>query len=148
VLVNLAEVLNAAKLYGDDAPKPPFYGIYQVQTFIRNNDTIAPLKTDSARWDKLVVSWKGWTNIKMVNDSTRHLAFEPDSTGKKIVMYNYKDTASKYTFNCTYPRKDMLMLTGKWNNDSLKVLLAKQDIKEFLLVNRGFRWINETPLNR
>jgi len=33
-------------------------------------------------------------------------------------------------------------------NDDLAVKLRKSDPSKFLLVNRGFHWINERPFNR
>jgi len=148
LLLNITGVISGSKQYGDDAKKPPFYGIYHVQNFIRNNDTIAPLKTDSTRWDNLIVSWKGGATIKMVNDSTRSFGFRPDSVTKSIVMFSNLDTTKKSTLTYSYPAKRFLLLAGKWNNDSLKVFLRKQDMQNFLLVDRGFHWINERPFNR
>jgi hypothetical protein len=33
---NIRQALSAMKQYGDVAPRPPLYGIYNVKTFIRN----------------------------------------------------------------------------------------------------------------
>src|SRR4030095_11608957 len=42
--------IDQGKQYGDNAPKPPLYGIYNTDMVIRNNDTIPPLTTDTSRW--------------------------------------------------------------------------------------------------
>jgi hypothetical protein len=34
------------------------------------------------------------------------------------------------------------------DNDTMQVLLKKKDVKDYLLVNRGFHWVNEYPFNR
>src|SRR5438046_7782780 len=52
VIINTQEALSAMKQYGDAAPRPPLYGIYNIETFIRNKDTIAALATDTIRWNK------------------------------------------------------------------------------------------------
>ena len=43
--------------YGDAAPKPPLYGIYDVETFVRNKDTLPPLTTDTSRWKQIVINY-------------------------------------------------------------------------------------------
>ncbi len=139
---------SALSQYGDAAPKPPLYGIYDVKTFIRNTDTVPPLKTDATRWNKLVTNYQGNAAIKMINDSTERLAFEPDTVAKKIMMYNYGDTTHKSAFTYSWPEKDFLEMKGRWNGDSLIIRMKKFDLNNFRLVSRGFNWINEFPFNR
>jgi hypothetical protein len=45
------------------------------------------------------------------------------------------------------PEPDRLVIEGTFNNQRLKVRLHRVDQSEFLLLNRGFHWINETPYN-
>lgn len=139
---------SALDQYGDAAPKPPLYGIYDVQTFVKNNDTLPPLKTDKQRWGKLVINYSEYAQVKMINDSTQGFAFKPDTVAKKIIMYSYADTANKATFEYTNPEKDILKLSGRWGNDTLVISMKKFDLNNFRLVNRGFHWINEYPYNR
>lgn len=137
-------------LYGDFARakqngavnKPPLYGIYNVKTFIRNKDTIKPLTTDTTRWNKLIVSSiPGSASVMLMNDSLKYFAFNPDTLKKGIVMHNEKDSLDKYTFTYSKPKADILVIRGKWHNDSLEIKLQKYDLNKFLLVNRSFRWI-------
>lgn len=134
--------------YGDAAPKPPLYGIYDVQTFVKNNDTLPPLKTDKQRWGKLVINYAEYAQVKMINDSAQSFAFKPDTVAKKIIIYSYADTANKATFAYTCPEKDILKMSGRWGNDTLVISMKKFDLNNFRLVNRGFNWINEYPYNR
>src|SRR5438046_341143 len=103
VIINTQQALSAMKQYGDAAPRPPLYGIYNIETFIRNKDTIAALATDTIRWNKLIVSYPGYGFIKMMNDSIKGLAFKTDTLTKKIVMFNYADTAKKSNFVYSFP---------------------------------------------
>lgn len=139
---------SALDQYGDAAPRPPLYGIYDVNIFVKNNDTIPPLKTDKERWDKLVINYEGYANVKMINDSSQGYAFEPDTVAKKIIMYSYDDTTNKAAFAYAYPEKDILEMRGKWNADSFYIRMKIFDHNNFLLVKRGFNWINEWPFNR
>jgi flagellar basal body-associated protein FliL len=140
--------VSSLSQYGDAAPKPPLYGIYDVKTFVKNRDTILPLKTDTARWDKLVVNYAGSANIKMVNDSIKRFALETDTVKKEIVLYIFGDTLHKGRFAYTMPEKDMLAIKGVWKNDTFDIMMKKYDLNNFRLVSRGFNWINEYPFNR
>ncbi len=139
---------QAAKQYGDQAKKPPFYGIYDVKTFVRGKDTIAPLITDTARWRKLIIGYPGYAQVKFMNDSSKSYSFVPDLKKHMIVVHDFIDTADKHQFYYTEAKNGDLMLKGSWGMDSIKMNLVKFDMKKFLLTNRGFHWVNEYPLNR
>lgn len=144
---NISGAVSAMAEYGDEAKKPLLYGIYNVESFIKNNDSVPPLITDKLRWNKIIVSWPGSVKIEMMNESYEWYAFEPDTLTKRIVMYSWDDTTKKASFIYTFPEKDKMIMHGKWNNDSLVVSCTKFDLNNFLLVNRGFHWINESPMN-
>jgi hypothetical protein len=148
VFVNVQQALSAMKQYGDAAPKPPLHGIYNIETFIRNRDTLTALKTDTTRWSQLIVSYPGYAFIKMMNDSTKGFAFKTDTAAKKIEMFSYMDTAKKSNFDYSFPSKNILLLIGKLNNDSVTIQMKKYDLNNFRLISRGFHWINEYPFNR
>jgi hypothetical protein len=134
--------------YGDQAPKPPLYGIYKVEKFVLNKDTLPPLTTDTTRWAKLTVSRAEGAQIKLMNDSTKFVAFKPDTVKHKIVAYLYTDTLHKFNLSYNVPVAGVLTLRGQWKTDSIYVKLQKLDQKKFRLVGRGFHWVNEYPLNK
>ena len=146
VIINIQQALSAT--YGDAAPKPPLYGIYNIETFVRNKDTLAPLTTDKTRWAQLMVSYPGYSFIKMMNDSTEGFAFNTDTVAKKIEMFSYGDTTKKSNFVYSIPQKNALLLVGKLNDDSVVIKMSKYDLDNFRLINRGFHWVNEYPFNR
>jgi hypothetical protein len=84
----------------------------------------------------------------MMNDSTKGFAFKPDTTINQIEMYDYDDTTRKSHLMYSFPKKDVLLLTGVLNNKAVTITMNKYDMNNFLLINRGFHWINEYPLNR
>ena len=148
VIFDLYGAIDAEKKYGGKARKPPLYGLYDVKTFIKNKDTLKPLTTDTFRWSKLAVSNEGNVLIKFMTDSTGYFAFKVDSVKKKIVMHTYADTVHKYLLSYDSPKKDSLVIRGAYKKDSIIVGLRKMDVNKFLLVRRGFHWVNEYPFNR
>ena len=148
LLITIYGDVQAAKNYGDKAKKPPLYGIYDVQSYVVNKDTIAPLATDTVRWRKLVVGNQGYAQVKLMNDSSKAYNFKPDTVKHTIVIFSDADTLKKNYFTYTQPKKDELLLKGKWGNDSLKINFKKFDMNSFRLISRGFHWVNEYPYNR
>jgi hypothetical protein len=84
----------------------------------------------------------------MMNDSTKGFAFNTDTVAKKIEMFSYGDTTKKSNFVYSIPKRDVLLLVGKLNGDSAVIQMSKYDLNNFRLINRGFHWVNEYPLNR
>jgi hypothetical protein len=131
-----------AKQQGAGAAKPPLYGIYEVTTFIRNKDSLKPLTTDTARWSKLIVSSPpGNASIMLTNGSIQNYTFMVDTVKKQIAMSAKTGSPTPYTFAYSLTADSMLVLQGKWHNDSLKINLRQYDINQFPIVNHHFRWI-------
>ena len=139
--------IDQGKQYGDNAPKPPLYGIYNTELVIRNNDTIPPLTTDTSRWKQVIIQFNNYARIKLMNDTLRNYNFKVDTVLKKVVVFPNWDTLSKINFNYINDA-DYLTFTGKLKNDSLFIKLKRFDEKNFRLMSRGFHWINEYPYNR
>ena len=144
----ISSTQKMTRVYGDLIPKPNLYGIYEVQSFIRNKDTIPPLTTDSTRWRQLVVQTDKYAVVFYMNDKRKWMRFEVDSTLRKAVLYPGDDTLVKSGFLVHSIDSVHLELDGTLLTDSLHVLLKKIDPNSFLLLSRGFHWINESPYNR
>lgn len=141
---SISNQLNSQKLYGKKAPLPELYGIYEVKQFIRNKDTLAPLTTDSSRWKRLIID-KHYGGIEKMDDKMEFLQFEIDTNKNSIQLNPYQ--SENYEFNYKF-EANVLFLDGRLEKDTLQIMLLKKDLNDFLLLNRGFNWINEFPLNR
>lgn len=145
---NITSDIKMASLYGEKAPKPLLYGIYNVESFIRNQDTVAPLATDTTRWKRLIISNSNSAQIKLMNDTNKYVGFKVDTQIHYVVINTVTDTSDKFYFTYTQPRPGVLLLKGKWMEDSLKIKFNRFDEKQFMLMRRGFHWINEYPFNK
>jgi hypothetical protein len=143
------DTLEEKKQYGDDAPKPPLYGIYNTELVVRNNDTIPPLTTDTTRWRQVILQTSDYARIKLMNDTVRNYNFKIDTVKCEAVVYPVWDTVGKTYFTYTKDH-DYLILNSKSNDsgNTVYVRLKRYDEKNFRLMNRGFHWINEYPYNR
>ena len=124
--------------------RPPLYGLYQVESFTRNGKEVPPLITDLSRWKTVVAQYAALLQIRMMDDTLRGFAAQYDSLGQHC--YPHGD----FKIILTYSRPDAnhVVMTGTLENDPLEIRMRRRDPSEFLLVNRGFHWINELPFNR
>lgn len=143
--------LQSYSKYGDAAPKPPLYGIYEVDEFVRNNDTIAPIVTDSLRWRYLVFERYGANVFTMTTSQYDDVTFykaETDTVKREVAFLNYADSTEAGRLRYSKTEGGQFVFTGFFNNDSLRLRTIRKDEKNFPLMNRGFRWVNEYPYNR
>lgn len=140
--------IEAMEQYGDLRKKPLLYGIYNTEIIVKNNDTIPMLLTDTASWKQLIIDREGFSYIRTMNDTARFYNFKVDTVARTALVFSNRDTVNKSTLYYTREQPDRLILTGKLNGDSVYMRFKRFDEKSFLLMNRGFRWVNEFPFNR
>ena len=114
-------------------------GIWETKIFIKQNDTLAPLLTDSFRWKYLIIDYKKKAVVKKMNDTIERYSFEENTETKELVFKSSKDSIpQKFTYSIS--DSDELKLKG----DHLNISLKKVPTSKFRLLNRKFHWINET----
>ena len=153
------------------------YGIYEVESFTSNGALLPPLLTDARRWRSVVIERSGLASVRLMNDAlhdyltsvdtvngTVTFVANPDSTvttaGATRLAYNPRlievrfeqaveaDGTAGLTLEFSRPADDRLALRGRWGNDSIDVQLRRIDESDFLLLNRGFHWIQPYPFFR
>jgi hypothetical protein len=127
------------KILFSKAP-PALYGIYNIESFIKNKDTLPPLTTDTIRWRRMIVNWTE-VNVQLMNDSSRKYIFKTDTVTKTIEMFSRKDTINKYFLTYALPDTAHLVMWGKFKDDSIYVKMKKVDINNFRLVNWRIHWL-------
>jgi hypothetical protein len=134
--------------FTQEAPKSAFYGRYAVAKHVKNAAEV--LVNDTLRWENLLITNQGDKDYMIASNDmgfrSRMSIVKNDSA--KTITFNTAADSSKYVFNFQQPDTSSLILSGKVGNDSLHIELLKQKKKDFLLVKRGFHWINEGPFNK
>jgi hypothetical protein len=165
ICFGLVDALAREKQFGAKAKKTPLYGIYNVEIFIKNRDTLKPLITDTSRWRRFMVSREGSAQIQMMDDSIRRYSFKPDIKKRSVIAYTDADTIHKFNliYNLTKPgladlknfkgvnktdTATYLIIKGVWKKDSVEVWMRRLDPKGFPLFQRGFHWVNESAYNK
>jgi hypothetical protein len=150
VITNIVQGYQAEKQYGDRQPKTKLYGIYNVETFVVNGDTIPPIMTDTLRWKKLAINNLTQARIYHVNDSISRCFASFDTLQRQMTLKLASDTTLQYKLQYQQTDSIHFIVNGTVRNASLAIALKKVKFKpeDFRLMGRGFHWINETPYNR
>jgi hypothetical protein len=133
---------------GPNAPKSPLYGIWDVEELTKNDALQPPLLSDSLRWKRIVFGGLSRATVRSMSDSVERYTFKVDSTRREVTLTGRLDPKLVRTLSYTRADPDHLVLGGRVNGDSLVARLRRVDEKRFLLVSRGYNWIQELPFNR
>ncbi|UQA62093.1 hypothetical protein [Polyangium aurulentum] len=139
--------VQAYRTYGSAAPRPPLYGIYEVESFTRDGQEAPPLLTDAARWRMVTVNRFGGVKIRMMDDSQKRYRGQDDAEKKTLTLMSSPD-APATVLSYSRPDPEHVVVEGTYENAALNVRLRKVDEGKFLLVNRGFHWVSEYPFNK
>lgn len=126
----------------------PMSGAYLVQSFILNKDTLqtSDNAADSVGWSQMILDYPKYVRIKYNNGKMTGKIVLVDTTNKTFQLTS--NDFYKYAFFHYYQRKDTVTFRGDIMQDSAQIVFVRKQMKDYLLVNRGFHWINEYPFNR
>jgi hypothetical protein len=129
--------------YGDWAPRPPLYGVWEVSEFSSDGEVRPPLLTDAGRWRRVIVPQEDQFFIQFMDDSRRHytLTFHAD-TGS-LALTRGQDPDWKANLSYREPGPGLLVLEGTFNGRRVRVKLRPADDSKFRLVRHGFHWVHE-----
>lgn len=132
----------------DLAKKSPLYGAYDVEEFSDNGEARPPLTTDTKRWGKVAFDFPAFTQVRMMDGTAKFFRTEIDTAKSTVTFSTAQDKDKKYLLTYSRPDAEHLVLQGPWMGDTMVIKLKKIDDSKFLLISRGFHWINEISLNR
>jgi uncharacterized membrane protein YphA (DoxX/SURF4 family) len=129
------------------SPTLPIEGAYTVEKFVTKNEDLSRPINDSISWKKLLISYPGWTDIILNDDSVN--TFEAViNTKEKTVILRKPDWDNIYA-NLRYSiEKDYTIFTGKIGSDSVRIETKRKNKEDYRLNKRGFHWISEYPFNK
>jgi hypothetical protein len=150
--------------WGNGRPKPAFAGVWEVREFSRDGDASTPRANDAGWWHRAVVQqWPGGEGMFLVDAVDRswtRYRLAVDEAAKTFTLTEVPSnarrgaepatTAPERTWTLTYstPTPTILAVEGLLGDVRIAARLERRDESDFLLVSRGFRWINEFPYNR
>jgi hypothetical protein len=133
--------------FGGGAPRPALYGIWVIDKMTINGVERAPLVTDYERWRRLVIQNAISVTFWRMDDTALTFQGTVDPDAKTITLTR-PASSSPILFTIEQPAEGRLILDGDLDGKKLHMETTSFDRNRFLLVNRGFNWIQELPFNR
>lgn len=138
------------KLYGGGAPQSPLGGIWDVGQMSIDGQVRSPLLNDYGRWRRVIFESfdSPFVVFQRMDDSFASYATSINAHDKTIALTKSSDKKWKALFTYQRPTQNQLILDGQMDNHKIHIQLQLFDTEKFLLVSRGFHWIQEYPYNR
>jgi hypothetical protein len=113
-----------------------------------DGQTRSPLLNDYGRWRRLVFDFPERMTFQRMDDSYAGYSVSINTNEKTLALTKGDDKNWKADFHFQRPAQDQLTLEGNMDGHTIHMQLQLVDRDKFLLVNRGFHWIQEYPYNR
>jgi hypothetical protein len=125
--------------------KKPFFGEFVVEKFFLNGKEISADTLMTRRWKSILINEK---NASIQSTDGASITWLCHVTGgQRKMMLISPDLSSVGNFSIEQ-NENVVTIAGLLVRDSIKVIAKRNSENSFLLVDRGFHWINEFPFNR
>jgi hypothetical protein len=131
---------------GPNAPKPPLYGIWTIEKMTIDGVERAPLITDDERWRRVIVQNAVSIAFWRMDDTVLQYGAKVDTAAKTIALTSGTAAAGTLTYN--QAAADRLVFDGTAGRHVVHLDTRLVDHTRFLLLSRGFHWVQEFPFNR
>jgi hypothetical protein len=131
---------------GGGRPLPALYGIWEVRQMSIDEQPRPPLLTDSTRWRRAIFDYPDRMAFQRTDDSFAPYGVSVNLQQRTLALTKSDDKNWKASFTFQRPAGDQLILDGRMDNHQVHMELQLTDRNKFLLVSRGFHWVQEFKL--
>ncbi len=135
-------------IYGGARPKSPLYGIWNVAQLSIDGQLRSPLINDYDRWRRVIFDSPERVSFQRMDDSFVRYVASINVSDQSITLTKDGDKNWKAEFHFQRPAQDQLAVDGTMDGHAINMQLQLFDRGKFLLISRGFHWIQEGPYNR
>jgi hypothetical protein len=133
---------------GGGHPKSPLYGIWNVDELSIDGQLRSPLLVDYDRWRRVIFYRQTRMAFQRMDDSFEVFSAAINVSDKTLALTKDSDQSWKANFRFQRVVQDQLALDGIMDGHTIRMQLQRIDLNKFLILNRGFHWIQEYPFNR
>jgi len=128
-------------------PKPPLYGLWEVDRFALDGVERPPLWTDPLRWRRAVFGFET-LYLHLGDDSLRSYRLADDRArgALRLTSMGPEKRIESLSYRQTAPGR--LELAGRWDGHAVRAELRRGREESSFPVNRGFRWIHDPAASR
>ena len=128
---------------GGGRPLPALYGIWEVKQMSIDEQPHPPLLTDSTRWRRAIFDYPDRMAFQRTDESFAPYGASVNLPEKTLALTKSDDKNWTASFTFQRPARDQLILDGRMDNHQVHMELQLTDRNSFVLVSRGFHWIQE-----
>jgi hypothetical protein len=133
--------------YGGGRPKSPLYGIWSMDEVSVDGQVRPPLLSDTGRFRRAVFDFPEMAVLQNMDDSFGYYGAAINMKDRTMTLTKRSDNKWKAHFTFQRSPANELSLDGTMDNHKTQMKLHLADSK-FMLLTRGFHWIQEYPFNR
>ena len=134
--------------FGAGSPKSALYGIWDVNQLAIDGQIRSPLLTDYGRWRRAIFDIPSRMSFQRMDESFARYGASIDRDKKTLALTKDDDKNWKSSFIFQRPAPDQLILDGSMDGHKVHMQMELLERTKFLLVSRGFHWVQEAPFNR
>jgi uncharacterized membrane protein YphA (DoxX/SURF4 family) len=135
---------NSWHSYGPGAPKPPLYGIWNIEEYTLDGKPHPLLVTEDQQWRRVIFAYPNYADAQRMDGSFKGYAVKVDLGANTLNLTDSKDKNWKANFSIIRPAPDRLRLEGVVNGQRAELRLLL-DHSKFRLVSSRFHWVFEYP---
>lgn len=130
--------------WGDLSPKPPLYGLYETTCFQIDEEIQTPIFGEPTYMRRFAIDKRhGWT--ESLDEKKSYFTVEADEDNQTIMITPFRQASEFWTYT---PTDEGMIVKGFWKGLPFTATMRHIPREDFLLINRGFNWVNEFPFNR
>jgi hypothetical protein len=137
---------SAWNTLGGGRPLSALYGIWEVRQMSIDGQPRPPLLTDSTRWRRAIFDYPDRMAFQRIDESFVPYGASVNLPERTLALTKKDDQNWTANFTFQRPAEDQLMLDGRMDNHQVHMELQLTDRNKFLLVSRGFHWVQESKL--
>jgi uncharacterized membrane protein YphA (DoxX/SURF4 family) len=147
VSVSITGSLQRWHTTGGGAPKPPLYGIWVVDE-TSPDDPALPVPSRAENWRRVIIQTADTIVFQRMDDTLVRYQSVVDLAARTLTMTKSGDAKWQARLVLDQPTRERLVLDGDMDGRHAHLTLTLFERSQFLLVSRGFHWIQEYPFNR
>jgi hypothetical protein len=133
---------------GGGAPKTALYGIWDIEKMTIDGHVRSPLVTDYGRFRRVIFQTATAVSFQRMDSTFVGYGAKIDPKDGSLTITSAVKDAPASRFAIERPDPQRLILDGQLDGHKIRMETRRFDHTQFLLLTRGFNWIQERPFNR
>ena len=123
--------------------RSPLYGVWEVEEFNLGQST-----ESAQRWQRIIFDSTNRITVQTPVNPHERLGLQLDREKRTLTLRKREDPNWNSVLTYEQVSPEVITLAGALNGSEMTARLRRSEERKFLLIDRGFHWINEFPFNR